>query len=468
MARKVRLFFEETPQHILLRGMNQENIFIDHEDYCYGLDVLKELCSNLLIHLHAYVLMPNHIHLLCTALEKDATSRFMQGFGIKYVAYFNKKYGRTGTLWEGRYRSSLVEGRFVLPLMHYIESNPYRASIIDMNIPYQYSSFSYNANAKQTNEIIPHKFYVMLASSHEERASIYKSLYQSGLSEELISFFRKHIFKQTITGTEAFYNELAQRVGASIYTKKVGRPKKNNSPQKGNTMYQNLVLLDKEKHKSLKISPMTQLNFAKNLNAIPVLANEVGLVGKDFPIVFTSDEKVALVALTSLGGGNLAINAEGKYIVSYVPAFLRQYPFTLGANQSNPQQKLILIDEGSELVSQTKGKQLFTKDGNNSEALNNAISFLQNYEIERVTTENIVQLISQSGILENREITVGEGENKKILVNGFKVINREKLNALSDDVLASWVRKGIISFIDAHFNSLAHIQTLFNLASTKQ
>ena len=93
MARKVRLFFEETPQHILLRGYNQEKIFIDTDDFSYGLGILKELCNNFLVHLHAYVLMPNHLHLLCTPHEKDAVSRFMQGFGIKYVAYFNKKYG---------------------------------------------------------------------------------------------------------------------------------------------------------------------------------------------------------------------------------------------------------------------------------------------------------------------------------------------------------------------------------------
>ena len=233
-------------------------------------------------------------------------------------------------------------------------------------------------------------------------------------------------------------------------------------------MYKNLVVLDKEKHKDLKISPMTNLNFAKELTGTPLLINETGLVGKDFPVVFTSGESSSLVALTSLSGANLAINSEGKYIVSYIPAFLRKYPFTLGANQDNASQQLILIDEGSELFSQTKGKQLFDKNNEPSEVLNNAISFWQNYETERLKTDAIVQVIVQSGILEDREITVGEGEAKKVLVNGFRIINQEKLHALSDEVLADWVRRGIISFIDLHLKSLENIQTLFNLASTKQ
>lgn len=468
MARKVRLFFEETPQHILLRGYNQEKIFIDADDFEYGLGILKELCNNFLVHLHAYVLMPNHLHLLCTPHEKDAISRFMQGFGIKYVAYFNKKYGRTGTLWEGRYRSSLVENRFVLPLMHYIESNPYRANLITSNELYPYSSSQSNAYAQEQNEITPHKLYTLLASTPQERASVYRSLYQEGITQTLISFFQEHIAKQSITGTAQFYAEIAQRIGKSIESKKVGRPKKNNNQQRKSNMYNNLVVLDKEKHKDLKISPMTNLNFAKELTGTPLLINETGLVGKDFPVVFTSGESSSLVALTSLSGSNLAVNSEGKYIVSYIPAFLRKYPFALGANQDNTAQQLILIDEDSELFSQTKGKQLFGKDNEPSEVLNNAINFLQNYEVERLKTDAIVQVIVQSGILEDREITVGEGEAKKVLVNGFRIINQEKLHALSDAVLADWVRRGIIGFIDLHLKSLENIQTLFNLASAKQ
>lgn len=469
MARKVRLFFEDTPQHILLRGNNQEQIFYDQADYDFGLEVLKDLTSQLLVKIHAYSLMPNHIHILCTPLNRDAISRFVQGFGIKYVSYFNKKYNRTGTLWEGRYRSSLVENRFVLPLMQYIESNPVRAGIVSSAEEYTFSSFEANALNVDDECIQPHTVYNLLASTPVERTSIYKSFFSKPLSEEMLTFLREHITKQTITGSQAFCQELSRRIGSSLVSNKVGRPKKmiQNNTIKRNSMYKNLVVLDKENHKSLKVSPMSNLFFAKDLITTPVLVTEMGHIGKDFPVVFISGEQSSLVALNSLGGSNLAINAEGKYIVNYVPAFLRRYPFSLGSNKDNINQQVVLIDSESELVSNSKGKQLFTKDGGNTETLDNAMTFLQNYEKERMQTQNLVNLIVKSGILEEREITVGEGEEKKILVNGFSVVSREKLNALEDSVLAEWVRKGIIGFIDMHLNSLSHIQTLFNLASIK-
>ena len=467
MARKIRLFLENTAQHVLLRGNNQENIFNDQEDFLYGIDVFKELSSNLPIQLHAYILMPNHIHLLCTPLEKDALSRFMQGFGIKYVAYFNKKYNRTGTLWEGRYRSSLVENRFILPVMQYIESNAIRAKLCKKPHEYIFSSFFENSKDNKTSIVTPHRMYELLAATQEERQRIYNTFFESHQDDTIVQFIQGHIGRQTITGTEEFYQEISQLIGNEIIkSNKVGRPKKNN-PQR-NGMYQNLVVLDKQNHKNLKISPLTNLNFAKELTATPLVASEIALVGKDFPVVFTSGDATDLVALTSLNGSNLAINQEGKYIVAYVPAFLRRYPFALAANQENPDQHVIMIDEGAECVSNTKGKQLFSKDGAHSETLSNAITYIQNYENERITTLNIINEIKQSGILEEREISVGEGETKKVLINGFLVINREKLNALSDEILASWVRRGIISFIDAHLNSLSHIQTLFNLAHARQ
>ena len=90
------------------------------------------------------------------------------------------------------------------------------------------------------------------------------------------------------------------------------------------------------------------------------------------------------------------------------------------------------------------------------------------HENEAIVTNNVAKVIAQSGILEDREISVGEGDEKKVLVNGFKVVSREKLNALSDDVLADWVRKGIITLIDAHLKSLDNIQTLFNIAHQRQ
>ncbi|SMP89223.1 SapC protein, partial [Epsilonproteobacteria bacterium SCGC AD-308-O04] len=198
------------------------------------------------------------------------------------------------------------------------------------------------------------------------------------------------------------------------------------------------------------------------------IANEVALLGAAFPVVFTADEKPSLVALVSLGGDSLGINADGKWITSYVPSYLRKYPFSLASTKENPDQKVILIDEDSSLFSKSKGKQLFKKDGDKSETLTHAIEFLTTHENQSIITNNVAKVIADSGILEDREISVGEGDEKKVLVNGFKVVDREKLNALSDDILADWVRKGIISLIDAHLKSLDNIQALFDIAHQRQ
>ncbi len=233
-------------------------------------------------------------------------------------------------------------------------------------------------------------------------------------------------------------------------------------------MYKNLVVLDKEQHKELKINPLENLSFARNTAFVPVIASEVALVGAAFPVVFTADENPALVALVSLGGESLALNAEDKWITSYVPSYFRKYPFSLASTKENPEQKVILIDEDSSLFSKSKGKQLFKKSGEQSDTLSHAIEFLTNHENQAVVTANVAKLISDSGILEDREISVGEGEEKKVLVQGFRVVDREKLNALSDDILADWVRKGIITMIDSHLKSLDNIQTLFDIAHQRQ
>ena len=233
-------------------------------------------------------------------------------------------------------------------------------------------------------------------------------------------------------------------------------------------MYKSLVVLDKAQHKDLKINPLENLFFAKQSAFLPVIAEEVIAIGADFPVVFTGDENPSIITIVSLGGENLAINEDGKWMTNYVPSFLRKYPFSLGNTKENPEQKVILIDEESSLFSKTKGKQLFKKNGDQSESLANAISFLTSHEQKADITKNVAKAISDSGILEDREISVGEGDEKKVLVNGFKVVEREKLNALSDDVLADWTRKGIITLIDAHLKSLDNIQALFEIAHQRQ
>jgi len=456
LARKVRVFIKDMPQHVFLKSIEELIIFQDEEDYQTFLYFLELLGKKFNFFIHAYILKPTYFELLGTPQNEDSLSRFMQNLSRNYVLYYNKKYNRTGTIWEGRYKSSLVEESYIFDVMKFIE--------LQDDKEYRYSSIGKNLYNKKDNIITFHKVYKELGYTPQVRNQKYSEILNQGLDEEKREFVKVCLEKQLVTGSVEFIKDLENIIGKSLISRGRGRPRKT----KERKMYKNLVVLDKEKHSSLKIKPMENLNFARGLAYVPVMASEVELVGKVFPVVFTAEEEPSLVALVSLGGESLAITEDGKWISSYVPLFLRRYPFSLASTKENPDQKIVLIDEESELVNKKSGQALFSKDGEQTETLTHAINFLNAFEEQSNITKNVAKLISDSGILEDREITVGEGEESKTLVDGFKVVNREKLNELSDDILADWVRKGIINMIEAHIKSLENIDTLFKLAMQKQ
>jgi len=460
LARKVRIFVENQSQHIVLKSLNDLSLFKDEVDYQAFINILRELNSTYEVEIHSYLLMPSYFEFLVTPKYETTLSKFMQSLGRNYVGYYNKKYNRIGTIWEGRYKSSLVQDEiFLFDVMKYIEK---KSSNLDLH-----SSLAKNLFGKKDSLVTQHLLYKKMGFTNEERLNRYSEFFNSQIDEKKNEFISTCLEKQLVTGTVDFIKNLEQIIGTTLISKGRGRPKKL-TEEKRKKMYKNLVVLDKVQHKELKINPLEDLSFAKQTAFVPVVANEVALVGAGFPVVFTADEKPSLVSLVSLGGESLAINAENKWITSYVPSFFRKYPFSLASTKENPDQKVILIDEDSSLFSKSKGKQLFKKSGEQSETLSHAIEFLTTHENQMIVTANVAKQIADSGILEDREISVGEGEEKKVLVQGFKVVNREKLNALSDDILADWVRKGIIGLIDAHLKSLDNIQALFNIAHQRQ
>jgi len=467
LARKVRIFVKDSPQHIILKSINSVILFRDELDYDSFMALFRVIKERIDIDIHAFVLMPTYFEFIATPLSQNSISKFMQSLGRQFVMYFNKKYGRKGTLWEGRYKASLVEESYLFDIMRYIESAPKREGLVDSVTEYKYSSIHNNLLSEKSRIVSYHKQYKALGYTDEERIRHYSQIFYSEMSQERESFIVTCLERQLVTGNQEFIGKIEELVGMTLRAKSRGRPRKNKK-QQGKSMYKKLVVLDKNNHKELKVNPMTDLNFAKTSAFVPVIANEVALVGAGFPIVFTADEKPSLVALVSLGGDSLAINTEGKWITNYVPSFIRKYPFSIASTQENPDQKVILIDEESALVSNSEGNQLFAEDGKQSETLQNAVKFLTSHETQMIITQNVAKAISDSGILEDREIAVGEGDEKQILVNGFKVVDKEKLNALSDDILADWVRKGIISLIDAHLKSLENIDTLFTIAQQRQ
>jgi putative transposase len=460
VARRIRVFIENTAQHIILKGINEIDIFQDDIDYKIFISFINEIKS--LLKIHSYILMPKYFEFLATPINKESLPKFMQILGRKYVRYFNKKYNRKGTLWEGRYKSSIVEDSYILYVMKYIESLPVKEKIVDNAIEYKYSSIHCNLLNKKDRLIKYHEIYKKLGYRDSDRIKIYSQIFYDNRYDK---FIKQCLEKQLITGNLEYIKKLEKLIGIRLREKKRGRPKKH---KKGKKMYKKLTILDKKNHKNLKITPIKELSFAKKITFIPILAKEIELIGKDFPIVFTTDENPSIVALVSLGGDNLAIDHQGKWITNYIPAFIRKYPFAVISANDNPKQKLILIDEESPVVSFTQGEPLFKEDGTQTKLLQNRIKFLSEYEKEMELTKKVTKLISDSKILEDREISMGEGEEKHILVNGFKIIDREKLNNLSDDILADWVRRGIITLIDTHIKSLNNIDKLFNLAQKRQ
>ena len=462
MARKYRVFITNLPFLVLLESLESLTLYKDSEDYGYFLYLVKELSKKYLFDIHAYVLLENSIYFLGTPRGVDSLVKFMQSIARAYTTYYNKKYNRKGTLWAGRYKASLIEENlYLLDSMIFLESLPKDAAL------YPYSSIGKNLLNKKSDIIKEHKIYRQLGDTDNERAHNYSAIFNDRLNSiSQFDFIQKSLEKQLVIGSVSFIKKIEEAIGKTLRAKKRGRPRKN--IKKDEKMYSKLVVLDKEKHKNLKLKEMQDLNFAKDLSFCPVTAKEAELIAQVFPVVFTGGENSSLIALLSLGNGNLAINKEGKWISNYIPLFIRKYPFALGTVEKDNNQKAVLIDENSNLLSETEGHNLFTEDGESTEVLKNAVNFLTAYESDTALTNSVAKDINDSGILVDREITIKDGDEKKVLVKGFKVVDRDKLNQLDDKILADWVRRGIINFIDIHLKSLNNIENLFKLMTQKE
>ena len=190
MARLPRIVIPDEPLHIMHRGNNRQDIFQREEDYFRFLDDLKTSLKQYDCDLHAYVLMTNHFHLLLTPHTVKALSGLMQSIGRRYVRYVNSEYNRSGTLWEGRFKSSLIDSeRYLMTCYRYIEENPIRAGMVQSIEEYRWSSYHYNALGITDKLITPHLLYNSLAQVKEARQLAYKQLFEGRLHEKMIELF---------------------------------------------------------------------------------------------------------------------------------------------------------------------------------------------------------------------------------------------------------------------------------------
>ena len=155
MARLPRYFVKGQPQHIIQRGNNRELIFVDDDDYRFYLECLQSAIKINKLSVHAYVLMTNHVHILASPEVETSISKTLQSVGRRYVQYFNYTYKRTGTLWEGRYKATVIDSdQYLLTCMRYIELNPVRADMVKQPNEYPWSSYAANAEGKNNKLII--------------------------------------------------------------------------------------------------------------------------------------------------------------------------------------------------------------------------------------------------------------------------------------------------------------------------
>lgn len=226
MPRKPRFYLPNVPIHIVQRGNNQEAIFFEDSDYQAYLDWLQQATTRYGCSLHAYVLMTNHVHLLATPADKDSVSRMIQFVGRQYVPYINRKYNRTGTLWEGRYKGNLVQSEpYLLECMRYIELNPVRANRVASVTKYPWSSYQANGRGYRDELITPHSVYLGLGVDEKSRRQAYRNLIRRRIDEVRDAEIHAAWQSGTPLATEAFKEKIEKKLKMKVGYARRGRPR---------------------------------------------------------------------------------------------------------------------------------------------------------------------------------------------------------------------------------------------------
>lgn len=230
MTRLPRYVIPGQPQHIIQRGNNRQVIFAADADYQFFRDALVDASEKHALQIHAYVWMTNHIHLLATPENENSISKVFQSAGRKYVQYFNYTYKRSGTLWEGRYRATVVDSeRYLLTVMRYIELNPVRAGMVAHPRDYPWSSYRRNATGdggKNLDWLQPHCEYLALGMHDADRESAYRQLFRAAISGQELKDIRESTHKGWALGGERFKEEIERLGDRRAGSKGVGRPRK--------------------------------------------------------------------------------------------------------------------------------------------------------------------------------------------------------------------------------------------------
>lgn len=227
MPRKPRFYLPGIPVHVIQRGNNRQPVFRSDNDYLSYLNWLEEAAQSCECSIHAYVLMTNHVHILVTPTSRDGISRMVQHVGRNYVTYFNRRYQRSGTLWEGRHKGSVISGEgYLFTCSNYIELNPVRAGMVVSPECYRWSSYRANALGQTDSVVRPHELYLQLGSTSTERMVRYRALFSDKpLDENEIQHIRNSTQTGTPLGNDDFIKRIARLVKQRVGYSKRGRPR---------------------------------------------------------------------------------------------------------------------------------------------------------------------------------------------------------------------------------------------------
>ncbi|MDP1717608.1 MAG: transposase [Burkholderiales bacterium] len=227
MPRRARLSVAGIAWHIIQRGNNRAVCFHAEDDYRRYLDDLAEQARRFDCAIHAYVLMTNHVHLLLTPEKADSAALMMKHLGQRYVQYVNRVYRRSGTLWEGRFRSCLTQSEdYVLACYRYIELNPVRAGMVRHPRDYRWSSYHVNGDGRKDPLVTAHEQYMGLARTEDVRRENYRALFKAHLDPEVVARIRSATNGNVVLGSKRFEEEIAKMLKRRVTPGKAGRPRR--------------------------------------------------------------------------------------------------------------------------------------------------------------------------------------------------------------------------------------------------
>lgn len=226
MPRRPRLVLPGTPLHLIQRGNNRDACFYADADYSFYLDWLEQYAEKYHCYVHAYVLMTNHVHLLITPQYDNSAGLMMKHLGQRYVQYINRTYRRSGTLWQGRYRSCITQNEnYVLHCYRYIELNPVRANMVAHPAEYRWSSYRTNAQGEPSSLIRPHDQYSSLSPDDEHRLLCYRELFRHHLDGSLVDEIRSATNGNFALGSDRFKAQVSAALNRRVTPGARGRPR---------------------------------------------------------------------------------------------------------------------------------------------------------------------------------------------------------------------------------------------------